>query len=88
MAIRVTTRRYTFQLVYPAGTSVSCPRDAVEIARHVIGSEITEVILAVFVDARHRVIGYAEIARGTLNANRFTPRDVLVPAMLAGAGGP
>jgi DNA repair protein RadC len=91
--IRVSTRRYSFHIVrepevaYPAGESVSCPREAVDIARHVIGEQITECLLAVFVDARHRVTGYAEIARGTLNATRFTPRDVLVPALHAGAAG-
>jgi DNA repair protein RadC len=30
-------------------------------------------------------MGYAEIARGTLNAARFQPRDVLIPALHANA---
>lgn len=91
--IRVTTQRYSFhvvhdaELVYPAGADVACPREAVAIAQYVIGAEITECLLAIFVDARHRVSGYAEIARGTLNANRFMPRDVLVPALHANALG-
>ena len=91
--IRVSTRRYSFHIIrdaevaYPAGESVGCPREAVDIARHVIGEQITECLLAIFVDARHRVTGYTEIARGTLNATRFTPRDVLVPALHASAGG-
>jgi len=89
--IRVTTQRYSFHLVreaevaYPAGESVSGPRDAVDIARHVIGEQITECLIAIFLDARHRVSGYTEIARGTLNATRFTPRDILVPALHASA---
>ena len=92
-AIRVTTQRYSFhvvhdaELVYPAGADVACPREAVAIAQHVIGSEITECLLAIFVDGRHRVNGYAEVARGTVNANRFMPRDVLVPALHANALG-
>ena len=91
-AIRVSTRRYTFQLVretapaYPVGTTITCPREVVDIAQHVIGSEITECLIAIFLDARHRVTGYAEIARGTLNATRFMPRDVLVPALAVGCG--
>ena len=91
--IRVSTQRYSFQIVreaevaYPAGKSVCCPREAVDIARHIIGAQITECLIAVFLDARQRVNGYAEIARGTLNATRFTPRDVLVPALHASAGG-
>ena len=90
--IRVSTHRYTFHIVresepaYPVGATVSCPREVVQIAQHVIGSEITECLIAIFLDARHRVIGYAEVARGTLNATRFTPRDVLVPAISLGAG--
>jgi len=89
-AIRVSTRRYSFQLVreaapaYPVGALITCPREVVAIAQHVIGSEIAECLIAVFLDARHRVSGYAEIARGTLNATRFTPRDVLVPALKVG----
>jgi len=31
------------------------------------------------------VTGYTEVARGTLNAARISPRDVLVPAILANA---
>jgi DNA repair protein RadC len=32
------------------------------------------------------VTGYAEIARGTLNAARFTPRDLVVPTLQVGCG--
>jgi hypothetical protein len=67
-SIRVITRRYSFELVrepepaYPVGVAVGCPRDAVAIAQHVIGSEISECLLAIFLDGRHRVTGYTEIA--------------------------
>ena len=44
-------------------------------------------MLAIFLDSRHRVSGYAEVSRGTLNASRLTPRDVLIPALLANAAG-
>ena len=90
--IRVSTHRYTFQLVretapaYPVGSTVTCPREVVAIAQHVIGSEICECLIAIFLDARHRVTGYAEVARGTLNATRFTPREVLVPALKIACG--
>jgi DNA repair protein RadC len=85
--IRVTTHRYSFQVLrdeaesdYPTGTLVVTPRDMVDIARHVIGADITEVVLAFFFDARQRVSGYAEVSRGTLNSARLTPRDILVRA--------
>jgi DNA repair protein RadC len=89
-SIRVTTTRYSFQVgreaapAYPAGITVGSPPDAVSIARNVIGSEIAEVLL-VLLDSRHRVAGFTEVARGTVNANRFSPRDVLVPALAGNA---
>lgn len=88
--IRVTTSRYSFELVndgetaYPVLSEVTCPRDVVRIAQHVIGSEITECLIAVFLTARQRVSGYTEIARGRVNAARLQPRDLLVPALHAG----
>ena len=88
--IRVRTRQYSFQLVreaepaYPAREQLCTARDVARIAQHVIGSEIAECVIALFVNARHRVVGYAEIARGTVNAARLTPRDVLTPVLLAG----
>lgn len=93
MTITVTTQRYRFSILrdgsdqsgYPIAEDVGTPRKAVEIARHVIGCEPTEVLLAIFLDARHRVTGFAEVARGSANVNRFAPRDVLTPALLANA---
>jgi DNA repair protein RadC len=90
-SIRITTTRYSFQVVreaepaYPAGATLGSPPDAVAIARHVIGSEIAEVLLVLLLDSRHRVTGFAEVARGTVNANRFSPRDVLIPALASNA---
>jgi DNA repair protein RadC len=92
-AVRVTTRRYSFSVVrdadatYPNHAPVNSPREAVDIARHIIGEEITECILVLFVNARNRISGYAEVARGTINAARLQPRDVLVPALCANAAG-
>ncbi len=90
-AIRVTARCLSFHVVrdeqpdYPIAEHVVSAASAAEIARHVIGDSITEILLAMFLDARQRIIGFAEIARGTLNVTRFTPRDVLVPALRVNA---
>jgi DNA repair protein RadC len=89
--IRVSTRRYSFHVVhdehraYPLGETCDGGASAAELARHVIGDAITEVILALFLDTRHRILGFAEVARGTLNATRFKPKDVLIPALLSNA---
>jgi DNA repair protein RadC len=62
------------------------PREVAEIARKVIGSELSDVVIAVMLDARNRVMGYTKVSRGSVNASRLTPRDVFLPAILANAG--
>jgi len=90
-AIRVSTRRYYFTLVreeapaYPAREEVTTPNRAAQLARAAIGGDISECLIAIFLDARHRVTGWTECARGGLNVNRFSPRDILVPALTANA---
>ena len=89
--IRVSTRRVRFTLepltvndsAASVGATIITPSMAADVARGVIGSDITECILAIFLDARNRVSGYAEIARGTLNSARLAPRD---PARAARPG--
>ena len=86
--IRVTTRRYTFQIVRDSSAeeyrvTVSSPPEAAAIARRVIGSEVSEVVMVLMVDSRNRVMGYTEVTRGSVNASRLTPRDVFLPALLA-----
>lgn len=91
--IRVITKRYSFYVVadgdasYPVGGVLASPRDVACAANHLIGSEMTECLLAFFVNARQRVTGYAEVARGTVNATRFSPRDVLTRALHVGCVG-
>ncbi len=88
-AIRIATRRYTFEIVREQGAeyrrTVASPHDAVDIARGVIGSELSEVMIVLMLDARQRVMGYTEVARGTVNAARLTPRDLFLPALLSNA---
>ena len=89
--VRITTRRFSFEVVREAGavaeyqTSVGSPREAAVIARKVIGCELSEVVVTIMLDARHRVMGYTEVSRGSINASRLTPRDVFLPALLANA---
>jgi DNA repair protein RadC len=59
---------------------------AIALARSVISDLAQESVLCITLDARHRVTGYSEVARGTLNSARLMPRDVLIPALLSGAG--
>jgi DNA repair protein RadC len=78
--IRITTRRYTFEIVRETAEeyqpTVGSPEVAAKLARRVIGCELSEVVIAMMLDSRHRVLGYTEVSRGTVNASRLTPRDV------------
>jgi DNA repair protein RadC len=88
--IQVTTRRVRLTLgavdeTPPVGETVKSARTAAAVARAAIGSEITECVLVIFLNARNRVTGYSEVARGTSNAARLTPKDVFIPALYANA---
>ncbi|MHB8538168.1 MAG: JAB domain-containing protein [Candidatus Dormibacteria bacterium] len=67
------------------GEMIGSPRGAAAVAVAVIGTRAAESVLVLMLDARHRVTGYAEVARGTINAARIAPRDVFAPALLANA---
>ena len=87
--IRITTRRYTFEVVREASVeyrrAVGSPQEAADIARSLIGAELSEVVIVIMLDARNRVMGYTEVSRGTVNASRLTARDVFLPALLSNA---
>jgi DNA repair protein RadC len=51
------------------------------------GQRDQEVIGALFLDARHRLLGEQEIFRGTLHRAAVEPREILKQCLLRGAGG-
>ncbi|HUZ01655.1 MAG TPA: JAB domain-containing protein, partial [Thermomicrobiaceae bacterium] len=67
------------------GDVIGSPRDAARIAGAIIGTRAAESVLVLMLDSRHRVTGYAEVARGATNAARLTGADVFRPALLSGA---
>ena len=90
-AVEVTAERYSFHLPRANTRTVltrpeaQSSRRIAEMAIQLIGRELVECILAFFLDPSRRVIGFSEIARGTLNCTRLVGRDVLQPALLVGA---
>ena len=64
--------------------AVTSPRDAVLLLGDLRGAA-HEQVWVLLLDARHRPIGREVAAVGTINASRLTPRDVLAPALRAGA---
>jgi DNA repair protein RadC len=64
--------------------SVTSPRDALLLLDGIRCAR-RERIVVLMLDSRHRPIATEVVAVGTLNASRFTPRDVFGPALVAGA---
>jgi DNA repair protein RadC len=87
--IRVRATRLTFHVAEAASDYgfANTPSEAAAIARAVIGDDTSECVIALYVNTRHRVIGYSEIARGSLNSARFAPRDVFARALILNARG-
>jgi len=82
---RITIPSASSPVPRPVGDSCTAPADAVVALRHLIGDDATECVMAVLLNTRNKIVGYHEVARGTVNACRLTLRDVLIPALLANA---
>jgi DNA repair protein RadC len=71
---------------YGLGTEpLSQPERVAAFARARLGGEEVEVVLAVYLDARNRVLGCSEVSRGTLTAALLHPREVFRTAIALGA---
>lgn len=64
--------------------TIGSPRDALLVLDG-LRSAATERIVVLLLDARHRLMRSEVVAVGTVNASRLQPRDVLAPALTAGA---
>ena len=91
-SVRVTADRLTFRLdidsaIEPWTSPAALIARAGAITRASIGSELSECLVAVFVNVSGGIIGFTEVARGNDNLVVIRPRDVLRPALLVGAAG-
>jgi DNA repair protein RadC len=63
-------------------------RDAKEvgvIARELLWSEPSEVLLALYLDTQFQITGYSEVTRGLIDTSLVHPREVFRGAILANA---
>lgn len=68
----------------PYGEQILKPDDAAHVAMRVLADEAQEVVLAFYLDRRHRVRGYSEVARGGLNLANVDMRVLLGGALVSG----
>lgn len=64
--------------------AITSPREAVLLLGG-LRMAAREEVWVVMLDARHRPLSWETVAVGSINSSRLTPRDVLAPALRAGA---
>ncbi len=67
------------------GHDCSCPADAADLFRALVGDADREHLVAMFLDTHNRFIGVHTISIGTLEATVVHPREVFKAAILANA---
>jgi DNA repair protein RadC len=69
----------------PAFTTVRSSGDIAPIARALIGARLTESLIVLALDAKNRLLGYHEVARGSTTACPVLLADVFRYPLMAGA---
>lgn len=67
------------------GRILAAPKDAALAFMATLRDEPSEVFALLCLSSKHRVIGYHEVSRGTLDATLVHPREVFKAALLANA---
>lgn len=67
------------------GREMRNPREAATSLMTMLEDEPSEVFAILCITTKHRVIGYHEVSRGTLDATLVHPREVFKVALLANA---
>lgn len=77
-------RRY-FAQTLPVGDAIKGPEDTETFLRARLQDLPHEVFCCLFLDNRHRVIGFAELFRGTIDGTSVYPREVVKEALAVNA---
>ena len=63
------------------GESIRSAQSVAEMMLPVLGDEVVEVFAVLLLNGKHRVVGMAEVSRGTLTTTIVHPREVYGPAL-------
>lgn len=77
-------RRYYTEAL-PAGDALGSPADTEAYLRAKLRDLPYELFCCLYLDNRHRVIGFAELFRGTIDGTRVYPREVVKEALAVNA---
>jgi DNA repair protein RadC len=84
MAVRELACRY-FQETLPVGESIRSPADTETFLLATLRDRQHEVFCCLFLDNRHRVLGFDELFRGTIDGTSVYPREVVKQALKVNA---
>ena len=78
-------RRTATDAAEPAFTPVRSSGDVAPIARTLIGARLTESLIVLALDSKNRILGFHEVARGSVTACPVQLSDVFRYPLIAGA---
>jgi DNA repair protein RadC len=84
VAMRELARRY-FEETLPVGATIRCPADSETFLRARLRDRPHEVFCCLYLDNRHRVLGFDELFRGTIDGTGVYPREVVKEALARNA---
>jgi DNA repair protein RadC len=73
------------EAIEPYGTKITEPGHVADIARSLIGDAAEEHFFAFMLDIRNRIVGFSEVARGSIDACSVDARSVFRTAVITGA---
>jgi DNA repair protein RadC len=59
--------------------------EIVGVINTLIGDEVHEVVIALHLDTKNKIVGYHEVSRGGIAGSAVTPADVFRSILLSGA---
>lgn len=66
-------------------TTVRSSNDVAPVVRALIGTRLTESLVVLALDSKNKVLGFHEVARGSISACPVVPADVFRYPLIAGA---
>jgi DNA repair protein RadC len=84
LAMRELARRY-FEETLPVGATIRSPADTDTFLRARLRDRPHEVFCCLYLDNRHRVLGFDELFRGTIDGTSVYPREVVKEALARNA---
>lgn len=85
MTARQLEVRYARGVDVPCTDTLRTSRALADVLRPIMEGRVQEALIVLHLDARHRLIGWEETAKGAMNVVHVCPRDIFRSAIAVGA---